>query len=163
MFRLQYFQMIALKLNTYVKVSPTWICRSMQRDTTSSGWKLKLFKWVHPLTTRLNCCCTIAEIRLIYDVIVISCIWSRTYPGLFLGERSQIPNISGTDLSRWVNPYPAKLNLYNFQSPEVVSRYCDPQSQVVENYWYLFNLGTNIWNSWCLDTYFIPNNSELVD
>ena len=28
---------------------------------------------------------------------------------------------------------------------------------------HLFNLRTNICKSWCLDTHFIPNNSDLVD
>ena len=32
------------------------------------------------------------------------------------------------------NPYPAKLIYLNFQPLEVVSRYRDPQTQVVENY-----------------------------
>ena len=31
----------------------------------------------------------------------------------------------------------AKLNKYNFQPLEVVSRYSDPQQQVAENYIYL--------------------------
>ena len=35
-------------------------------------------------------------------------------------------------------PYPAKLGNLNFQPLEVVSRYRDPQPQVVENYSYLF-------------------------
>ena len=39
-----------------------------------------------------------------------------------------------------VNPYPAKEIYLNFQPLEVVSRYCDPQPQVVENYSYLSNL-----------------------
>ena len=34
----------------------------------------------------------------------------------------------------------AKLIYYNFQPLKVVSRYRDPQPQVVENYSYLFNL-----------------------
>ena len=38
-----------------------------------------------------------------------------------------------------INPYPAKLIYFNFQPFEVVSRYRDPQLQVVENYSYLFN------------------------
>ena len=37
---------------------------------------------VNPLTTRLNCCCTLAETRLIYEGIVISCNHSTIYPGL---------------------------------------------------------------------------------
>ena len=35
-----------------------------------------------------------------------------------------------------LNPYPAELIYLNFQSLEVVSRYRDPQPQVVENYSY---------------------------
>ena len=37
-----------------------------------------------------------------------------------------------------INPYPAKLIYLNFQPIEVVSRYRDPQPQVVENWSYLF-------------------------
>ena len=44
-----------------------------------------------------------------------------------------------------------------------MSRYRDPQLQVAENYLFLFNLGTNIWKSWYLDTHFIPNNSDLIN
>ena len=33
-----------------------------------------------------------------------------------------------------VNPHPAKLIYLNFQPLEVVTRYRDPQTQVVENY-----------------------------
>ena len=50
------------------------------------------------------------------------------------------------------NPYPAKLVYLNFQPLEVVSRYRDPQPQVVENYSYLFNLRPNIYK---FDVYFI--------
>ena len=35
----------------------------------------------------------------------------------------------------------------NFQPLEVVSRYRDPQLQVVENYSYLFNLRPNVYKS----------------
>ena len=34
------------------------------------------------------------------------------------------------------NPYPAKVIYLNFHPPELVSRYRDPQPQVVENYSY---------------------------
>ena len=61
-----------------------------------------------------------------------------------------------------VNPYPAKLIDLNFQPLEVVSRYCDPQLQVGEKYLYLFNLKTNICKSWCLNSNFISNNSDLI-
>ena len=39
-----------------------------------------------------------------------------------------------------LNSYPAKLIYLNFHPLEVVSRYRDPQPQVVENYSYLLNL-----------------------
>ena len=39
-----------------------------------------------------------------------------------------------------LNPFPADLIFFNFQRLEVVSRYRDAQSQVVENYSYLFNV-----------------------
>ena len=47
--------------------------------------------------------------------------------------------------SRFI-PYLAKLFYLNFQQLEVVSRYRDPQPQVVENYSYLFNFRPNIYN-----------------
>ena len=59
--------------------------------------------------------------------------------------------------------YPAELIYLNFHPLEVVSRYRDPQLQVSENYSYLFNFSTSICKSSCLDTRFIPNNSDLVD
>ena len=43
-----------------------------------------------------------------------------------------------------LNPYPAKLIHLNFQSLKVVSRYHDPQPQVVENDSYLFTLRPSI-------------------
>ena len=53
-----------------------------------------------------------------------------------------------TVLWNFSNPfyYPAGVNLLIFQPLEVVSRYRDPHPQVVENYSYLFNLKTNIFN-----------------
>ena len=62
-----------------------------------------------------------------------------------------------------MHPYPAKLIYLNFHLLKIVSRYRDPQLQVAENYSYLFNLSTNICKSLCLDTYLIPNYSDLVD
>ena len=56
------------------------------------------------------------------------------------------------------NQYPAKFTYLNIQPLESVSRYRDPQPQVVENYSYLINLTQNIYKSWCLNTHFIPNN-----
>ena len=56
--------------------------------------------------------------------------------------------------------YPAKLIYLNFQPLKAVCR--DPQPQVFENYSYLFNLWTNIYKSWCLNSHFIPNNSDLI-
>ena len=49
----------------------------------------------------------------------------------------------------------------NFQPLEVVSRYRDPQPQVVENYSYLFNLWLNIYKYCCLNPHFIPNTKWL--
>ena len=49
--------------------------------------------------------------------------------------------------------HPAKLIYLNAQPLEVVSRYRDPQPQVVENYSYVLNLRPNIYKSWCLDTF----------
>ena len=43
----------------------------------------------------------------------------------------------------------AQLIYLNFQPLEVVSRYRDPQPQVVENWSHLFNLRPNIYQSWC--------------
>ena len=45
-----------------------------------------------------------------------------------------------TNIFQRFNRYPAELFYLNFQPFEVVSRYRDPQPQVVENYLYLFNL-----------------------
>ena len=49
----------------------------------------------------------------------------------------------------------------NFHPLKVVSRYRDPQLQVAKNYSYLLNLSINIWQFWCLDTHFIPNNCDF--
>ena len=48
--------------------------------------------------------------------------------------------------TRSIDHYSAKLINLNFQPLEVVSRYSDPQPQVVENYsyMYLFNFRPNI-------------------
>ena len=62
-----------------------------------------------------------------------------------------------------INPYPAKVIYLNFQPLEVVSRYRDLQLQGAENYSYTFNLTTNIFKSFCLDTRIISNNSNLVN
>ena len=44
----------------------------------------------------------------------------------------------------YINPQSAKLNNLNFQPLEVVSRYRDPQLQVVEKCSGLFNFSPNI-------------------
>ena len=54
-------------------------------------------------------------------------------------------------------PYP--LIHLNFQPLEVVSRYSDPQPQVVEIYSYLFNLKPYIYKSWDFN---IIINSDLI-
>ena len=41
---------------------------------------------------------------------------------------------SGPLILSLINPFPAKVIYLNFQPLEVVSRYRDPQPQVVENY-----------------------------
>ena len=55
-----------------------------------------------------------------------------------------------------------KLIYLNFQPLEVVSRYRDPQPQVIENYSYVFNLRLNIYKCWCLNSHFISNYSDLI-
>ena len=45
----------------------------------------------------------------------------------------------------------AKLCNLSFHSLEVVSRYRDPQLQVVDNYSYLFSLGPNTYSSYGLN------------
>ena len=57
---------------------------------------------------------------------------------------------------------PLSLIYLNFHPLKVVSGYRDPQIQVAENYSYLFHFSTYIYKSSCLDTHFIPNNSDLV-
>ena len=66
-------------------------------------------------------------------------------------------------MKRLLNPYPAKLNYFNFQPLEVVAHYRDPQPQVAENYSYLFILRPNIYKSYCSNTQFIPNTSDLIN
>ena len=46
------------------------------------------------------------------------------------------------EVAKSLNPYPAKVIYLNFQPLEVVSRYRDPQPQVIENYSYLFETET---------------------
>ena len=60
-----------------------------------------------------------------------------------------------------IEPYTAKLMYSKFQSVEVASRYRDSQPQLVEKYSYLFNLEANIYKSLCLNTHFVPNNSDI--
>ena len=59
------------------------------------------------------------------------------------------------------SPYPSTLFYLNFQPLAAVSRYRDPQPQVVENYSFLLNFKPNIYKSCCLDSHFIPNNIGL--
>ena len=54
------------------------------------------------------------------------------------------------------------LIYFNFQPLEVVSRYRDPQLQVVENCSYLFNLRPKIYKSSRLNSDFTPNNNDLI-
>ena len=57
-------------------------------------------------------------------------------------------------MSEMFNPLPAKLIYLNFQPLEVVSRYRDPQPQVVEKYSYLFNSRPKIYKSGYLNKSF---------
>ena len=49
-----------------------------------------------------------------------------------------------------LTPRNTELFNLNFQALEVVSRYRDPQLQVTENWWYLWNLSPNIYQSFYL-------------
>ena len=49
-----------------------------------------------------------------------------------------------------------------FHSFVVVSRYREPQLRMGENYSDVFNLRFPIFESWCLNTYFIPNNDQNI-
>ena len=60
----------------------------------------------------------------------------------------------------YLNPCTAKLNNLSFHPVEVVSRYRDPQLQVVENYSYLFNFISKHCKFWCLNIRSFPNNSD---
>ena len=70
----------------------------------------------------------------------------------------------GQRLRLWPNnnPLPARLSYLNFNPLEVVHRYRDPQLQVGENYSYLFDLRSNICQSWNLSIQFILNNSDFT-
>ena len=48
-----------------------------------------------------------------------------------------------------------------FYPLEVVSRYRDPQLQVGKNYSYLLNLIYILCKFLCINTYFVPNISDL--
>ena len=61
-----------------------------------------------------------------------------------------------------VNSHTAELIYLNFQPLEVVSRYRDPQPQVVENSTYLFSWRSNILQILMIRHSFIPNNSDLI-
>ena len=68
--------------------------------------------------------------------------------------------VPGAHFTKYSSFDPGKLIYSHFQPLEVVSRYRDPQPQVVENNSYLFNFRPNIYKYWCLNI--IPNNSELI-
>ena len=53
------------------------------------------------------------------------------------------------------NPLTAKINNLIFYPLEVVFRWRDPYS-------FLFILRHSICKYWCLNTHFIPNNSDLI-
>ena len=58
-----------------------------------------------------------------------------------------IPMILSRKKQRLLDPCPAKLIYLNFQPLEVVSRFRDPQLQVLENHSCLFNLRPEIYKS----------------
>ena len=58
--------------------------------------------------------------------------------------------------ARWVDV--DELIYLNFQPLELVSRYRDPQAQVIDNYSYYFNLIRDQ-TYWWLNSHFFPNNS----
>ena len=57
---------------------------------------------------------------------------------------------------------PGKLSYLNPPILKVLSRYRDPQLQVCENYWYVFNLGPSICKSHCLNAHFISVLITLI-
>ena len=57
---------------------------------------------------------------------------------------------------------PARVSNLNFHPLEVVSRYPDPQSLIGKRHAYLLNLIPKIALSSCLNTHFIPNNSDVI-
>ena len=70
----------------------------------------------------------------------------------------------GMMLCQYVSTLSCWVNLLKFSATQsCVSLPLPTTLQVAENYSYLFYLSTNICKSWCLNTHFIPNNSDLVD
>ena len=55
----------------------------------------------------------------------------------------QIPSEKTFAMSTYINPYLAKVIYLNFQPLEVVSRYRDPQAQVVKKLLIFFLVRTN--------------------
>ena len=76
---------------------------------------------------------------------------------------SLMSHVMGWNWSWWIhfNPWSTKWNSAIFHPLEIVSRYRDPQLQVGENYWYVFSLRPNSHKPWCLNTHFIPDNSDF--
>ena len=93
-----------------------------------------LFGWY-----RLKCCCMLGLSRLKLRNLLL--IWQPKHQTLWIKK-------GGGGKQLVFNHYPAELFDFNFQPLEIVSRYRDPQPQVVENYSFLFNLRPNIDKSW---------------
>ena len=75
---------------------------------------------------------------------------------MFQGHIKRLKSAVDVTSTLRVNPYPAKLTYLHFQPLEVVSRYRDPQPQVVENDSYFFNFRSHIYNFSCLNGPFTP-------
>ena len=77
-------------------------------------------------------------------------------------SRHMLHRVRAGKIRDMFNLFPADLFSLNFHQLEVVSRYRDPQLQVAENGLYLFIFISNLCRRWCLATYFIPNNRDLI-
>ena len=68
-------------------------------------------------------------------------------------------------IRRKYHPWEPKCPIYQSDERNIIPsgcRYRDPQPQVVENYPYLFNLKSNIYKCWCLNSHFIPIIGDLI-
>ena len=114
--------MFGLVLNKYQLFSPTWHCRSQWRDTTSSGWKFRLYllsTWrvkaaicdyqmraSHPEVTLINKHC--------HSLIDCFCLEKPT----FAHRTTTTQHCFKVGLPLWpnLNPFPLIARLYYFHS-----------------------------------------------